>query len=84
MDEKTALRARSSIGRWSSEWANSALMLNSIFMSGRPRLRRRRAAAAQSGCHRPMSDAKSPVKISRTKLAPVTAPIDTLAVGSQR
>ena len=48
-------------------------------MCSRPRWRRKRAAPAQSGCQSPMSEAKRPVKISRTKLAPVTAPIATLA-----
>ena len=36
LDENTALFARCSIGRWSSEKANSALMLNISFMSSRP------------------------------------------------
>ena len=83
-EEKTALLARNSIGRWSSEWANSALMLNRSFMSLRPRLLLSRAAPAQSGSHMPMSEAKTPVKISRTNLAPVVAPIATLAFGSHR
>ena len=53
-------------------------------MSSRPRLRRKREAPAQSACHNPMSEAKSPVKISRTKLAPVAAAMATLATGSHR
>ena len=40
-----------------------------------------RAAEAQSGTHIPMSDANTPVNISRTKLAPVATPMATLACG---
>jgi len=59
-------------------------MLKSSFMSSRRSELRSRDALAQSGCHNPMSEANRPVKISRTKLAPVTAPMATLADGSQR
>ena len=83
-EENTADLARSSIGRWSSEWANSALMLKSIFMFLRPRLARKREADAQSGSQMPMSEAKTPVKISRTKLAPVIEPMATELIGSHR
>src|SRR5271166_2640672 len=50
-------------------------MLKKSFMSSRPRWRRSRRAFAQSGCQSPMSEANRPVKTSRTKLAPVAAPI---------
>ena len=59
-------------------------MLNKSFMSWRPRLRRNRAGVAQSGAQTPMSEAKTPVKISRTKAAPVATPIETEAAGSHR
>ena len=52
-EEKTALLARSAIGRSSSEWANSALMLKRSFMSSRPSWRRRRRAPAASGAKAP-------------------------------
>src|SRR5260370_35568574 len=83
-EEKTALLARISLGRASSEDANSALMLKSSFRSGRPRLRRSVSASAAFGCQSPMSEAKRPVKISRAKAAPVAQAIATLAEGSQR
>ena len=59
-------------------------MLNSSFRSVRPNSARSLRASAALGCQSPMSEANSPVKISRTKAAPVAAAIATDAVGSHR
>ena len=80
----TVVLAMEAVVRLPRYWAASGTMLNSSFTFSAPTACWWRIVSPQFVFHRPKSLAYTPVKISRTNLAPVAIARSMEATGSQR